>query len=437
MWARARSQAGFTTVEILLAIMITSIGTLALIGTLDMSRRVTSFSEMKEAASHVAEQKMEELRALDYAALALKGNISPSSSSDPNNPAYYLQSGGTKYKWDQKANAPASHIAEPLVINATNGKVSNVAESWNDGRVHGTVYRYVTCATTAAGTAADCDSGPDTSAYKRVIVAVTVENPLGPQKPIMASTVVGDPDLANGEGANPNESPNTYCTNPATGQEESCTQSTTGAVSTWYLYDTPATNSTRQEIAGSHATHSTITGTPDLMGIDPPPSPSVTPPLYNYSNEITGGTTPGGAVIRRDTTCTGTLTTTDDTKGHMWVTPPLAANMSLSQAALSISTQTFNGATADATLCVAFYDVANNLSSKTFLVSKGYTPSPAHWPQSASNVAFVLELFDEGTATIATGHRLGVRLWPSSSSGADLVVLYDHPSHGSYLQVSG
>jgi type II secretory pathway pseudopilin PulG len=438
MLARARSQAGFTTVEILLAIMIVGIGVMALIGTLDMSRRVTSLSEMKEAASHVAEQKMEELRAFDYGALALKGSISPSSSTDPNNPAYYLQSSGTKYKWDQKANAPASHTAEPLVINATSGKVSNVAETWNDGRVHGKIYRYVTCATTATGTAADCDSGPNTSAYKRLIVAVTVENPLGPQKPIMVSTVVSDPDLANGEGSNPNESPNTYCTNPATGAEEPCTQSTTGAVSTWYLYDTPATNATRQDIVGSHATHSTITGTPDLMGIDPPPSPAVTPPVYNYSNEITGGTTPGGAVIRRDTTCSGgTLTTTDNTKGHMWVTPPLAANMSLSQAALSISSQTFNGATADAILCVAFYDVANNMSSKTLLASKGYNPAPAHWPSSATNVAFVLQLFEDGTATIATGHRLGVRVWPSSSSGADLVVLYDHPSHGSYLQVSG
>jgi Tfp pilus assembly protein PilV len=438
MLARARAESGFTTIELLLAIVITSVGVISLVGTLDMSRHVTSLSEMREAASHVAEQKVEELRSLDYAALALKGNISPSSSTDPNNPAYYLQSGGTKYKWDQKANAPASHIAEPLVINATSGKVSNVAESWNDGRLHGKIYRYVTCATTASGTAADCDSGPNTSAYKRVIVAVTVENPLGPEKPIMASTVVSDPDLANGEGSNPNESPNTYCTNPATGAEEPCTQSTTGAVSTWYLYDTPATNSTRQEIAGSHATHATISGTPDLMGIDPPPSPSVTPPVYNYSNEITGGTTPGGAVIRRDTTCSGgTLTTTDNTKGHIWVTTPLAANMSLSQAALSISSQTFNGATADAMICVAFYDVAGNLGSKTFLVAKGYSPQPQHWPSSASNVAFVLDLFDGGTATIASGHRLGLRIWTSSSSEADLVVLYDHPSHGSYLQVSG
>ena len=443
MLARARAEVGFTTIEILLAVMITSVGVMSLVGTLDISRRVTSYSEMKEAASHVAEQKMEELRALDYGDLALDGNVVPSSSSDPNNPAYYLQSGGTKYKWDQRTNAPASHIAEPLVIDATDGEVESIAEAWDDGRIHGQVYRYVTCATTAAGTAADCESGPDTSAYKRVIVAVTVENAMGPEKPIMVSTVVGDPDLANGEGSNPTESPNTFCTGD-TGEEVECTESTTGAVSTWYLYDTPATNSTRQQIVGSHATHATLTGTPDLMGIDPSPAPAVTPPVYNYSNEITGGTTPGGAVIRRDTTCTGgTPTTSDNTKGHFWVTPPLAANMAVSQAALSISTQTFNGATADALLCVAFYDVPNNIttlatSPPTLLVSKGLPKTGLKaWPTSVGEEAFVTELYEAGSATIAAGHRLGLRIWPSSSSEADLVVLYDHPLHVSYLQVSG
>src|SRR5215208_3643048 len=412
MLARARTESGFTTIEVLLAVMITSVGIISLVGTLDVLRRVTTFSEMKEAAAHVAEQKMEELRALDYGELALDGNVVPSSSGDENSPAYYLESGGTKYRWDQKEDAPAGHIAEPLVIDATNGEVESTAEAWDDGRIHGQIYRYVTCATSASGTAADCDTGSDTSAYKRVIVAVTVENAMGPQKPIMASTLVSDPNLANG-GANPELDPNTSCgpiSNPVP-----CTESTGGTVSTWYLYDTPATNSTRQEIAGSHATHATITGTPDLMGIEPTPAPTVTPPLYNYSNEITGGTTPGGAVIRRDTTCTGgTPTTTDDTKGHFWVTPALAEAMTVSKVALSIDTQTFNGATADVLLCVAVYDVPGSVTDPpTLLASKGLSSGPTAWPTSTENEAFVTtELYEAGSATIASGHRLGVRIWP-------------------------
>jgi type II secretory pathway pseudopilin PulG len=452
MWARARADSGFTSIELILAMMVAIVGVISLIGTLDVSRRVTTYSEMKEGASHVAEQAMEELRALDYGELALNGNVMPSSSADPNNPAHYLQSGGTTYLWDQEADAPAGHTAEPLVIDATDGEVPAIAETWSDGRIEGKIYRYVTCASAAAE---DCDQGPDTSAYKRVIVAVTVETRLGPQKPILVSTLVSDPDLANGEGSNPGESPNTTC-----GGSGQCSQAATGTVSTWYLYDTPATNATRQEIAGSHATHATVaaTGTctvsntsgcpvPDLMGINPPPAPDVTPPLYNYSNEITGGTTPGGAVVRRDTTCAGTPTTTDNTKGHMWVTPPLATAMSLSDAAMSISTQTFNGATADAMVCVAFYDVPESItnlvdSPPTLLVVKGFDNDSFEyesisWPRTATALAFTKDLFDAGTATIAAGHRLGVRIWTDSSSGADLVVLYDHPQHVSYLQVSG
>ena len=456
MSARTRAESGFTTIELILAMFVAIVGVISLVGTLDVSRRVTTYSEMKEAASHVAEQTMEELRALDYGELALNGNVMPSSSTDPNNPAHYLQGGGTTYLWDQESGAPAGHTAEPLVIDATDGAVPAIAETWNDGRIEGKIYRYVTCASAAAE---DCDQGPDTSAYKRVIVAVTVETRLGPQKPILVSTLVSDPNLANGEGSNPTESPNTSCTNEA-GVSGPCSQAATGTVSTWYLYDTAATNATRQEIAGSHPTHATVaaSGTctasdtsgcpvPDLMGIDPPPAPDVTPPVYNYSNEITGGTTPGGAVVRRDTTCTGTPTTTDNTKGHMWVTAPLTTAMSLSDAAMSVSTQTFNGATADAMICVGFYDVPGSItnlvdSPPTPLVAKGFDNnsfdnSSISWPRTATSLAFTLELFDAGSATIAVGHRLGVRIWTSSSSGADLVVLYDHPQHVSYLQVSG
>jgi Tfp pilus assembly protein PilV len=450
MLGRARSESGFTTIELMLAVLISTVGVVSLVGTLDVSRRVTTFSEMREAASHVAEQELEELRALDYGELALDGAVMPSSSSDENNPAHYLQGGGTSYIWDQREDAPASHTAEPLVIDATDGMVESTVETWEDGRLGGEIYRYVTCASAAV---ADCDQGANTSAYKRIIVAVTIENAFGPDKPIMASTLVGDPDLANGEGSNPTDSPNTFCTD-STGAEVPCTQAATGTVSTWYLYDTPATYSARQEITASHPTRPTVaaSGTctgantsgcprPDLMGIDPPPAPLVTPPVYNYSNEITGGTTPGGAVVRRDTGCTsGTPTTTDNTKGHMWVTPPLAESMAMSDIALSISTQTFNGATADASVCVALYDVPNSItnlvaSPPTLLVRRQAPQSGlTAWPTSASEMAFVV---DAGDLSIAAGHRLGLRIWTSSSSEADLVVLYDHPAHVGYLQVSG
>lgn len=446
MWTRARSQAGFTTIELLLAVLIGSAGVIALVGTFDVSQRVTNYAEMKEAASHVAEQKMEELRAVDYAELALDGT--PAASADPESPAYYVGGTGTTYRWNQASNADADHT-EPLVVDAVAGTVPATVEAWNDGRIKGKVFRYVTC---AAATVQECEQGPETSAYKRVTVAVTVDNKLGPREPILVSTVIGNPSTANGEGANPLDSPNTQCENEGVVVE--CSHSVAGSVRTWYLYDTPATALDRQEIAGSHPTHPTVApaGTctaadttgcpvPDLMGLDPAPDAQIVPPLYNYSNEITGGSTPGGTVIRRDAACTGTVTTTDNTKGHMWVTAPLAAPITVTgDIALSVSTQTFNGVTAGATLCVRLYNVPGNISNlvaspPTAIGSGGYAlPS---WPSTASELGFSLDVLGAAPGVpVPAGNRLGVRMWAAASASADLVVLYDHAVHQSFVQIN-
>jgi Tfp pilus assembly protein PilV len=452
MWARARSEAGFTTIELLLAVVIGSVGIIALVGTFDISRRVTTYSEMKEAAAHIGEQKIEELRAVSYGELALNGDPTPASSTDSNNPAYYLganATGAKTYRWNQKSGAAAGHT-EPLVIDAAAGKVSAVAESWNDGRLRGKIHRYVTCAAT---TVAACAQGPDTSAYKRITVAVTIENQFGPEKPILMSTLVGNPEASNGEGANPLESPNTQCED--NGVVVECTQGVGGTVRTWYLYDTPATQVTRQDILGSHATHPTVApgGTctavnttgcpvPDLMGVDPPAAPAVTPPVYNYSNEIGGGSTPGGAVVRRDAACSGTPTATDNTKGHLWVTAPVSAPMSVEgHAALSVSTQTFNGVSAAATLCIALYNVPGNISNLVAnpptLIGLGNPGEDATWPTAVGNQALTVDVLGPApSATVQVGNRLGVRVWAAAGSGADLVLLYDHPLHPSFIQVN-
>lgn len=451
MSARARSEAGFTTVELLLAVMIGAVGLISLVGTFDVSRRLTSHSEMKEAAAHVAQQKIEELRTADYGELALNGDPSPAGSTDSTNPAYYLSTnaaGAKAYRWNQKSDAPAGHT-EPLVIDAASGTVPAAAESWTDGRIGGKIHRYVTCAAT---TVAECDQGPDTSAYKRVTVAVTVENALGPAKAVLVSTLVGNPATAAGEGSNPAESPNTQCEDDGVLVE--CANGVSGTVKTWYLYDTPATQSARQEISGSHSTHATVapSGTctaldtsgcpvPDLMSVEPPPAPDITPPVYNYSSEVTGGSTPGGIVVRRDAECGGTVTTTDNTKGHLWVSAPVAAPVTLSgDAAMSVSTQTFNGVTGAAMLCVRFLNVPGDISNlvanpPAVIGSAGY--SLTSWPRTPASLGFAMDFLgtDPGVE-IPTGNRIGVRVWVAASSAADLVVLYDHPFHPTFVQIN-
>ena len=127
------------------------------------------------------------------------------------------------------------------MIDAADGDVAAAAEPWSDGRIGGQIYRYVTC---AAATVDECDQGPDTSATKRITVAVTVENALGPEKPILVSTLVGNPDTAQrGVAPNPLDSPNTTCTgDDGDGDVVELHAGRRRHGEHWYLYDTPATS---------------------------------------------------------------------------------------------------------------------------------------------------------------------------------------------------
>lgn len=455
--SRISRQHGFTTIEMLIAIFILTTGILSLIGTIDMSRRLTSLSEMKEAASHVAEQKIEEIRALDYDRVALDGM--PATSATKTDPGYYVNAGAGTYRWSQKADAPAPNT-EPLLICATVsatcpevGVLDASAESWSDGRVKGKVHRYVTAVNDSQCTATVC---PDSADYKRVTVAVTVENRDGPENPILVSALIADPDAAPAGtvvdgGQNPLSSPDTQCNDG--GVLVDCVQAADGRTSSFYLYDTPATSGARQEITGSHATHPTVAPTgrcdgisssgcpvPDLMAPEPSPSPDVTPTLYNYSSEVSGVTWPGGAVIRRDTGCADTPSDDDNTKGHMWVTAPLSAPMTVTgSGALSVATTTVNGVSAAATLCVRFYNVPGSIenlitSPPTEIGGDSFTSST--WPTSANTVSFLIDFRGSEPYTIPAGRRLGVRVWVAASSSADVALLYDHPLYQSFLQIN-
>lgn len=450
----ARSEAGFTTVELLLAVMILCVGIIALIATLDVSQRATHLAEMKETASHIAEQNLEQIRILRYDALALAAT--PAGSTDPKNPGYYVGSSasGPTYRWNQKSDAPSPHT-EQLVIKAGGG-VAAAASTWTDGRISGKVYRYVTAVNDPSCSELLCP-GDD---YKRVTVAVTVDNRGGPPKPILVSSLAIDPSAAIGGvvngSVNPLNNPSTKCVEG--GALVDCERTIPGTGRTYYLYDTPATQSARQGISGDHATHATVAPTgscptagnigstsgcpvPDLMGADPPPSSTELPALYKYSTEITGGSWPGGAVLRRDVACEATPSATDNTKGHLWVTAPAAAPMTLTgDAALNLSTATFGGVAAGVTLCVRFYDVPASLtnlvaSPPTAIGTGSHTQSS--WPQTPETVGFVMDFRGSSPDyTIAQGRRLGVRVWPASAAGADIAAIYDHPSHASFVQVN-
>jgi hypothetical protein len=40
------------------------------------------------------------------------------------------------------------------------------------------------------------------------------------------------------------------------------------------------------------------------------------------------------------------------------------------------------------------------------------------------------------TVTVASGHRIGVRIWVAGAGGADVAVAYDNPSYASQVELN-
>lgn len=173
---RLRSEAGFTLIELLVAAVIAAVALIALAGTFDSSRDSISGAEQMEAATHIGEQELERLDSSSYSSVGLTSL--PSHSSDPYSPAYYVS--GSSYQWDKNN----SSRVEQLV---TSGGTLAPSSPWQDGRLHGDVWRFVTWIYDP-----NVVQSPDKPEAKRVTVAVTVTGGKNPRKPVVLSTIVYD-----------------------------------------------------------------------------------------------------------------------------------------------------------------------------------------------------------------------------------------------------
>jgi hypothetical protein len=325
--------------------------------------------------------------------------------------------------------------------------------AWSDGRLSGNIYDFVTWATDPG-----CGSGcPSSADYKRVTVEVTLTGASEPSHPALVSTLVVDPNAAptgfvsNGT-QNPLQSPQTSCLN-AQGVLAPCTNGLgNGTPNTWFLYDTPAT-STYAAPTASHTTHATVAPTgscsggntsgcpvPDLMATSQPAG-TTTSPLYDYSSEQTGDSFTGGRILKTDVGCSSTPSTTDNTKGELWVTAPLSSSMTLTgEGGMSLYTQTANAASASVNLCIGVYNVPGSITN---LVSSPPTSlgvisySSPTWPTVLSPISLHFDFLASGsTVTVASGHRIGLRIWIAGSGGADIAVAYDNPTYASQVELN-
>ncbi|MEX2253568.1 MAG: hypothetical protein WD649_05395 [Thermoleophilaceae bacterium] len=434
--------------ELLVAILILAGGVFALLGATDSSRRLTSVSENKEAAVHAAQQEIERLQARNYDSIAL--TAAPTHSSDPASPDFEVSGSPAAYRWNQIQGQTAT---EPFALDAAKG-VDPAPTTWSDGRLSGKLHRYVTWVDdTSCGIL--CPSSGD---YKRITVAATVDSPGGPKKPILLSSLASDPDTGPLEGVvdgvnNVLQAPDTQCLEG--GQWVQCAGSVLGNVTTWFAYDTPATSNVRESISGDHVLHRTVAGLnallcslgldvlvncpkPDLLGEAPPPLlGDLLPNLFKYSTDVAGSYV-GGRVLKRDVGCSDNPSS-DNQKSHMWMTPQLdQAKQLTGEGGFNVYSQTLGGAAAGATLCVRFYDVAPSLLG---LLQVDPTPigttsyALPQWPTEASPVSFNFD-FRSSDVTVPAGHRIGVRVWPANTSGADLALVYDHPSYPTSVQLN-
>ena len=187
---------GFTIIEVVVSIMLLTVGILAFLQTFIPLQHSTGTSENVAIQTSIAEQELEKLQATGYACLALAS--APSASSDPNNPGYYVHAGSPPtFQWDLTNSA----ALEPLFISTSlpaGCTAQPPSSSWSGGGKSGTVYRFITWVDdplTCSPTTATC---PTTMDYKRLTVMVTHTGAAAPFKPVLMSTIVANPSAGPG-----------------------------------------------------------------------------------------------------------------------------------------------------------------------------------------------------------------------------------------------
>ena len=188
MARRLKAERGFTLTELMMTCVLVAVGLVALTSTLDHSRDLVSLSDKIEAANHQAELEVERLLSLPYASIALRS--APANSTNPSDPNYYIITGTpTRYQWDHTTGG----LSNDLVIDAVNGVVDPSRITWtdNEARLSGTISRFVTW-TDDLCNEASCE--PAEQRAKRITVAVTVDGPKAPRRPIVITTIKSDPE---------------------------------------------------------------------------------------------------------------------------------------------------------------------------------------------------------------------------------------------------
>jgi prepilin-type N-terminal cleavage/methylation domain-containing protein len=459
MWRRSDDEAGFTIVEVLVAIVVVVIGAMTTFSLLSAANRNTDRAKASQVALDLAQQELEALRSLNNEELAL--TASPGHSSDSLDPDYRVSSG----KFAVVREPPGTY--RKLVVNGgevegesekvIKGGVVQPSEGFETGGVSGTIHRYVVWRNdTPCGSA--CPTSQD---YKQIVVAVKLDTP------------------GNQAGERGYVEAQSNFVDPTDSSEDDPAANSKGELVTaqqFFLTDTPCSSSgstEREEISGDHLLHNTLgtcasgpqtgttAGAPDtlVLGSPPDPAPEDTgdPALYDYSDDTYLEPTPDtdkGVQIRRDDTSgchyVPTGTTNPESQVHRWVTDPMASAFKMTEkVTIEFYTRTLNDALYKGKLCVYLYKRSETgtppVATDTLLTNKSggtaywtYAPEGGeYWPRNSWTKVRLAMTFNEAPYTIPAGDRLGVALSVErNGTPADAIpIMYDHPTYPTRIEV--
>ena len=154
-------EAGMSLIELVVAMTLLAIVMVGLSSSIGVAYRVVALGRQRQVAEATANKRLEELRDVDYAQMAM--NEAPTRSSDPTNPDAFVSTDGASYDVTGKGDF------EPLIIDTTTpGPVLHVESPVVIGTTKVDVYEYVTWV--------DAPDVPGTQNLKRISVVVKYRN---------------------------------------------------------------------------------------------------------------------------------------------------------------------------------------------------------------------------------------------------------------------
>lgn len=448
----ARSEAGFTLAEVVIAIFILALATLAVVQVFDASTRNAFRAEQTQAAINVAQREIEEIRNLDYDQVALSST--PTFVDDDNDPRQRVDT--TRFDasddgslFEMVRNGGSLDDGGSINCSTTSSPCTpSGPEDFTSGDISGEIFRFVVWRNDPSCSPEVCVGSQD---LKRVIVAVRLDNvAVSSERPyIEVQSDFIDPDA-------------TLTSDLPTGNEVNVPQQ-------FWLTDTPCDQNARQPIASDdpapegHRLHNTLgtcgtgvqsestAGAPDLLGIEPPPDPSPNdpndPPVLDYATDLEPTSGPdndeGLQIVRQSANgCSydGGSGGSQQQKVHRWVTPrisvfPVTSFTMSGSATLELYLRSLGGAQHSGRICTyLFRRTSEDGGVATDVVFDSDTFSVGTWPTNWDRVRIPLTF---APTTIDDTERLGVAISiERGGTPADTVqVLYDHPAWQSRLEV--